>query len=573
VFIAQLGSSVSTFNIDGGTVNVAAPGTGGSGLDGNRFWLNPYTADGSATINLANDGVLSIARGITNGGSGIRPATFYFDGGTLRAAASIALLATGSNTTDTRIKSGGAFVDTAGFNGTIDVAMSDDTGATGSLTKQGDGTLTLTRANTYTGATTVEAGTLVFGSGGTVSASSAINVADGATLRFGRHDTWGNHTTTSTSPITVAAGGKLESGGWFNTLVDLSLNGGEVYASDGYSVIAPALALKGTITVGGSQASEFIAVGGGNNMINIGDSEVGGEPLTFDVADVTGSADADLLVGTVLKNPIDASFGNLPGQLIKTGEGTMQISSASTYTGGSIVNAGTLDVTGSLASAVTVNSGATLTGTGTLSAGATVNSGATLSPGASPGTMTLGGDLTLDGANLAIDIWSDAGDGTGHDLITFAAGDLTLNNAPTITVNLNNFDPDLDNSYTIIDGYEWLTGEWGEVDVVNAPAEWTSANKSFRIDEGSVMLTVIEDADALRSRHRLNAKDAPSRCVLCIFQALDNPPLKSSNAWTKPARRDSGIFFLQNSIFDIRHSTFLRLSSFRAIVEMLKAEF
>ena len=182
---------------------------------------------------------------------------------------------------------------------------------------------------------------------------------------------------------------------------------------------------------------------------------------------------------------------NGTGGFAKQGEGKLLLSAANTYTGATTVNAGTLAVDGSLTSAVTVNDGATLSGTGTFNNSVTLNSGATLSPGASPGTMTLGGDLTLDGADLAIDIWGS----DNHDLITFSSGSLILSGSPTITVDLNGFDPALDNSYTIISGISDWSGEWGEVSVVNAPAEW--GTKSFRIDQGSVMLTVIPEPNTL----------------------------------------------------------------------------
>jgi hypothetical protein len=128
-----------------------------------------------------------------------------------------------------------------------------------------------------------------------------------------------------------------------------------------------------------------------------------------------------------------------------------------------------------------------------------MNAGLALSPGASPGTLTLDGNLTLDGADLLIDIWGDGGAGVDHELVSFSSGSLSLLNAPTIKVDLNNtFDPALDSSYTIISGIVGWSGDWNSLVVVeNAPAEWTSSGKSFRIDQGSVMLTVIPEPNTL----------------------------------------------------------------------------
>jgi len=52
----------------------------------------------------------------------------------------------------------------------------------GSLVKTGTGTLTLSGANTYTGATNVNAGTLQAGAVNAFASSSAFTVAGGATL-------------------------------------------------------------------------------------------------------------------------------------------------------------------------------------------------------------------------------------------------------------------------------------------------------------------------------------------------------------------------------------------------------
>lgn len=69
-------------------------------------------------------------------------------------------------------------IDTGAFNATLSGAISGG----GFITKEGTGTLTLSGANNYTGATNVAQGTLRAGAANTFSAASAHSVASGATL-------------------------------------------------------------------------------------------------------------------------------------------------------------------------------------------------------------------------------------------------------------------------------------------------------------------------------------------------------------------------------------------------------
>src|SRR5439155_9564853 len=69
---------------------------------------------------------------------------------------------------------------------TFSGVIQDGAGVTG-LTKVGTGTFTLTGANTYTAGTTISAGTLQIGSGGTAG-SVAGNIVNNAALTFNRSD-------------------------------------------------------------------------------------------------------------------------------------------------------------------------------------------------------------------------------------------------------------------------------------------------------------------------------------------------------------------------------------------------
>jgi fibronectin-binding autotransporter adhesin len=82
--------------------------------------------------------------------------------------------------------------------------LSDDTSVSGKLTKTGPGTLTLsgTGANTYTGATAVNAGTLDLGKVDAVSSSSSLTIANGAGLAL-------NSSSSTVPNLTFAGTGTL----------------------------------------------------------------------------------------------------------------------------------------------------------------------------------------------------------------------------------------------------------------------------------------------------------------------------------------------------------------------------
>jgi autotransporter-associated beta strand protein len=126
-------------------------------LTGMTTAVTPWTLSGG-TLNVSADGSLGAASG-----------GLTFNGGTLQWGASFNLGATRAITLEA---SGGTF-DTNGF----DITIAQGITGTGALTKQGSGTLTLSGANTYRGATTVDAGTLALGSGGSISMSSGLTLA------------------------------------------------------------------------------------------------------------------------------------------------------------------------------------------------------------------------------------------------------------------------------------------------------------------------------------------------------------------------------------------------------------
>ncbi len=133
------------------------------------------------------------------------------------------------------------------------------------------------------------------------------------------------------------------------------------------------------------------------------------------------------------------------GGVNKQGAGTLILSGDSIYTGPTIIDAGTLQLDGTIISDVSVSSGAILSGSGSTTGAVVVADGAVLNPGDSPGTMTFG-SLVLNpttttnfelqtpgvvgmGVNDLIDVTTNLTiDGTFNiiPLPGFAFGDYTL---------------------------------------------------------------------------------------------------------------------------------------------------
>jgi autotransporter-associated beta strand protein len=179
-----LSGVTASIGVSTGTVTYANT-IGGTGLvTGGVNTALTKTGAGTLTLSAVNDftGNVNIAAGTVsiaatgNLGAGANGVVIS-DGGTLAVTATTTLAAARAF----RIAGSGGIDVAAGTTTTLQGVIANGA-STGSLVKSGDGTLLLSAANTYGGATTVNAGTLRAGNANALPGGSAFTVATGAFL-------------------------------------------------------------------------------------------------------------------------------------------------------------------------------------------------------------------------------------------------------------------------------------------------------------------------------------------------------------------------------------------------------
>jgi fibronectin-binding autotransporter adhesin len=362
------------------------------------------------------------------------------------------------------------------------------------VNKTGDGTMRISSAATYGGATQVNGGTLIVAT--QIRGSSSFAVAAGATLEFGGTNIFvGNHgTAMADSRVITVNGGTLLMNTAFNARFgNVTLNDGATWTSNRVltnydALLADVSSGAATVAVTGTGASIMNGAGG----IHLGGVQ------NFDVADTTGDGGADLVVEMVLDGP--GSFGGSGGVggVNKLGEGTMTINTNPTYNGTTTITAGTLlvNATHTGGDAYTVAGGATFGGDGSTDAAVTVEALGILAPGNSPGSLATGALALADTSILDFELAApNAGITTDSDRID-VTGDLTLDGVLDVAA-LTGFG-------TPVQGDQWLlltyTGALTDNSLTVGAAPLLDTGLSYAIDTtttGEVNLTVVPEPSTL----------------------------------------------------------------------------
>ncbi len=440
-----------------GTLNV----NGTSGTDTGTLQLNSSGNTFSGGTNL-NAGILNVNGNSSGMAATLGSGAISFVGGTLQYST---LNQTDFSSQFSTAASQAFSIDTNGQNVTFATAL---TSSGGTLTKLGSGTLTLTAAEAYTGATTISAGTLQLGNGTTDgSITNSSSVVDNGTLVFniiGSQSNGfivsGSGSVTKTGAGMVTMTSTAASSGAFNG--KLSILGG-TYAVDGFAGIgntsggtASNLTINGGtlqylfpsgITTSirlftfGSTAAIDSSGAGEIQLTNTG-SEAFTASSTAIALTLTGTAGNTVATANTLAATL-ADNGSGALSIVKSGSGEWELTGTNTFSGGVTLNAGTLVVGNAAALGVgtlTITGGSLDSGVASLVSSTnnaqswngdfTYVGSHNFSIGT--GAVTLGGSRTVTVSAATFSVGGAIGDsGSGYSLTKAGAGTLVLTGANT----------------------------------------------------------------------------------------------------------------------------------------------
>jgi autotransporter-associated beta strand protein len=329
----------------------------------------------------------------------------------------------------------------------------------GGVYKSGTGAWTLSGANTYSGITRIEGGTLKLGSAGD-STNGPLGTTGGATgTQIGAALDLNGFSLGTAEPLTLRGTGVGSGGALTNSS-------------------ATAATYKGPLTM---EAAVSMVASGGDIVLS-------------SATKIAGSA-VQLTVGGAKNTTIQGNYGpNAASTLTKVGAGTLMLTGVNTYAGATSVNEGTLSVgaAGTInetsgisigagvfnynsATALTKGvsfsgTGGTFSGSGTITPFVTVTADNTLAPGNSAGIMTFSGGLVC--AALSHLQWEltdnlDTGHGSVFDGVNVTGGTFAIATGAVIdlkfgaTVDFSNPFWDTNQTWVLVDLSGTVVGDGG----------------------------------------------------------------------------------------------------------------
>jgi autotransporter-associated beta strand protein len=409
----------SSFGSAGGTTSLLKAGDGTLILGG----ANTYTGNTSISagvLQLGASNALSTAGTVTVASGNSTFGTLDLHG----FNQSVAALGNSAGTLPGRITNQLASTTsilsvTGNSNGTFSGNILDGAGAV-ALSKSGTGTLTLAAHNSFSGPTTINAGTITVLSTGSL-LNTPITIATDGKLIVSKA-AGSNAATSSVSPNSVAL-----SGGTLNLLADVSAGNFLAAGSSGGNLL---IDVATGYTAGGTNAIDFSSMTG---SIRLGVTSTFATTAIASTVNFIPDATTHTLrfgagLGTLQVNSILADVGPDPTYLDVTGAGRLTLAGNSTYTGATTINGSTVTVTH--ANGLGAISGTTLLNAGTLNLNAASAEAITIAGGTLNVAANTTGTVTINGGTTNINAASSSA-------LTMSAGTLNINAATNQTLAIS----------------------------------------------------------------------------------------------------------------------------------------
>ena len=377
-------------------------------IEGGIEFNRPLTLNGTG---LSNDGAL-----VNNTGDNTISSTLTLGSATLIQSTAGNLFLTGATAI-----TGSTFA--LSFAGNGSTTVSGIISGSGLVTKSGTGTLTLSGANTFSGNKNIDAGILSAENALALGSSGSITVASGAALSLAGGITLAR-------PVTINGTGPSNNGALRNGAGNNTLSG--------------------TLTLGSASRIES----------NSG-------TLTLSAATAVNGSGLDLTVGGTQTVSISGIIATGGGTLTREENGTLILTAANTFTGGTTISAGIINIrnAGALgtAGAISVSNGATLqlqdninfarpttitgtgvggvgairsiSGTNTISASITITAASRINNDA--GTLTLSASPAVTATNQTLSIGGN-GNTTASGTFAIGSGQLNKDGNGTLTMSVAN---------------------------------------------------------------------------------------------------------------------------------------
>jgi autotransporter-associated beta strand protein len=464
---APLTISVSIVNGSATTAGITKAGAGTLTLSGTNSYTGTTTVNGGTLVASnasalgASSGAITASGGTLNLGANAfsRTGLVTFSGGTVTNG-------TITNNTATNF---------AAQSGTVAAILAGSAG----LTKSGTGTVSLSGANTYTGTTTVNGGTLQINSSSAIG-TNTVSLANATFLTYigsgvatlNNAITVGSGTSTiaNSGSSTLTLGGSLAKNGTTLTLnggsgginvtgsitgansnSDLVIGSGTVTLSGSNSYNGPTFVNNGATlnadsalpTDNGASALSLDSTGSGGSTVNLG--------LNQTIASLSGATNSTVNLNARTLT-INSGAGTVTyagsitgsGSLIKSGSLSQMLTGTSAYTGTTTVNGGALSLgtSGKLTgtTSVTVTNGATLllgsSVANSINSAAALNlGGGQLSMGAAGTGGSRASSQTFDTLTLTVNSSIDFSSLTGSSSLYFS----NINGLSNYTLSIYNY--------------------------------------------------------------------------------------------------------------------------------------